>query len=57
MREPNNLRNRYRRYRATRQAYKFYYLPFRDWALGPGRNPDSYSVAHVDSIDRLWRQA
>lgn len=42
MKQPNNLRNRYRRYRAARQAYNFCWLSFRQWAGGWGKDDRSY---------------
>lgn len=44
MKQPNNIRNRWRRYRDTRRAYGWGYLPFRQWAKGWGQNPESYST-------------
>jgi len=42
--EPNNLRARWCRYRDTRKAYNFTYLPFRQWATSWGRNPRAYEA-------------
>ena len=44
MLEPNNLRNRYRRYAAAQRAYGWRALTFREWATGWGHNPSCYSV-------------
>lgn len=35
--QPNNLRNRWRRYSQTRHAYGFGSLPIRLWARGAGQ--------------------
>lgn len=48
MKDPNNLRNRWRRYRVARKAYGFTALPFRQWARGA----DADSYATVDARDR-----
>lgn len=44
LREPNNLRERYRRYKAARIAYGFTYGSFREWALYGKQNPLAYSI-------------
>ena len=46
VKEPNNLRNRWRRYRATRKAYGFTTIPFREWAKYASL--DSYSAGAYD---------
>jgi hypothetical protein len=50
MRDPNNIRNRWRRYKAACRAYNFRTLPFRDWAKMWGNNPKAYSAEphHAD---------
>lgn len=40
MKQPDNVRNRWRRYRIARRAYGFAALPFRRWVQGA--SPDSY---------------
>lgn len=55
MKQPNNLRNRYRRYREAHRAYRFCPLRFRDWASTAA--PDSYSAkpGQPDEIVALTR--
>lgn len=40
MKQPDNLRNRWRRYRVAQHAYNFAAVPFRRWAQHSA--PDSY---------------
>lgn len=56
MKDPNNIRNRWRRYRATRIAYNFTFLPFREWAPGWGRNPSAYEAGpvHLRQAEPDW---
>ena len=42
--QPNNLRNRWRRYRIARHAYGFTAAPFRSWARAAC--PESYSTVN-----------
>lgn len=44
MKQPNNLRNRWRRYSQTRRAYGFAFLPFRRWARGAGQHSEAYGT-------------
>lgn len=42
MKQPNNLRNRYRRMRNARRAYGFTFFAFRTWIKVAA--PDSYAA-------------
>lgn len=44
MKDPNNVRNRWRRYRSARRAYGFTFLSFREWAAWGSANPKAYSA-------------
>lgn len=48
MKQPNNIRNRWRRYREARIAYDFTHLPFRQWAVLHGQRPEAYAAKTGD---------
>jgi hypothetical protein len=46
MKDPNNVRNRWRRMKEARDAYGFYTCEFKDMAKYLTENPRCYSAEH-----------